>query len=429
MTPIPEVVDHLEPIEWVDIDDDSSSIHPPSTRPEDQDILVFTIHDGAQIPRHLWGERTEEILERPDIRHAYVHERDWGANLVAENLARALGLSGYLRVNLARFVLDFGRFPGTSALGEGYLTRHSMFPPVEHLLSEEAIYDVLDRYYDGISEVITQHFAAKRVSLGVHTYDALNATGTERPKISLVTRSLEYQIGSTIPPYVFDPLFPPILGEAVADRSLSYQVLLDLERSGHHTALNFPYLMPEGSVEIRAQVWFFFRHLRRHFCRSFPDTRERPEYQRTWQMLLDVTRRSTDCEQLRAYLHRYRAAPQGQESLFRRCRQAYARIQEFLGTHRHTLVDEYRYSPDRPSNVGIEVRKDLLSWIDAHRGTVEPRSEAQEFAHEIAGIFAGSVLEYVELTNRRADQSSDPPRLVGRGLRPAEAGQLDHLAD
>ncbi|MEM6793443.1 MAG: hypothetical protein AAF725_05645 [Acidobacteriota bacterium] len=406
----PEIVDHLVPVEEVALD---------PRRPADlsrDDVLIFTIHDGGQVPRHLWGRHTEEILARSDVRQSYVSERDWGANLVAEKLAEKLGLSGYLRVNLARFIMDFGRFPGTSAVGEGYLQRHSLFPPVEHLLTEDAIHEVLARYYDGISQVLTQHFATKRITIAIHTYDPYNATGTARPRIGLVTRSLSYQVESTIHPYVFDPLFPSILCEAVSDRALTYRILHDLEIAGHHTALNYPYLMPEGSVEIRAQVWFFFRHLREHFTRAFPETRDRAEYQRVWQMLLDVTRRSPDCERMRAFLHRYRAAPRGLEELFTKARRAYARIQEFLGTHRQTLVNDYRYAPERPSCVGVEVRKDQLAWVDNERGTVEPHDHGPAFADEVAGIFAGSVTEYVDNKNRRAAASFTRSALRDRGL-------------
>lgn len=409
----PEITEHLEPVEYVPVE-----TRGPAPASQDEDILVFTIHDGHQVPRHLWGDRTEEVLARPEVHQAYIHERDWGANRVAENLARQLGLSGYLRINLARFILDFGRFPGISAVGQDYLHRRCMYPPVEHLLSEEAIHQVLARYYDGISTTLTRHFATKRITLGVHTYDELNATGTERPKISLVTRSLEYQEHSTLSPHVFDPLFPPILCEATSDRALTYQILLDLEKAGHHTALNYPYTMPEGSVEIRAQVWFFFRHLRRQFTRTFPDSIDRPEYQRVWQMLLDVTRRSPDSQQLRAFLHLYRAAPRGLEKTFTKARAAYARIQEFLGTHRHALVEEFRYAPERPSCIGIEVRKDQLCWIDAERGMVEPHPQADAFAQEVSAIFGRSVLAYVSHKNHRAEQMREP-NFQGRGERPA----------
>lgn len=399
----PTITEHLEPVEYVPVRASGGS-----DAAAHEDILVFTIHDGDQVPRSLWGDRTEEILARPEVHHAYIHERDWGANQVAEHLARELGLGGYLRVNLARFILDFGRFPGTSSAGRDYLHRRCMYPPVEHLLSEEAIHQALALYYDGISQALTRHFATKRITLAVHTYDALNATGTERPKISLVTRSLEYQNRSALSPNVFDPLFPAILCEATSDRALTYQLLLDLERAGHHTALNYPYTMPEGSVEIRAQVWFFFRCLRRHFNRRFPDSAVRPEYQRVWQMLLDVTRRSPDAEQLRAYLHQYRAAPQGLEQTFGKARAAYARVREFLDTHRHSLVEGFRYAPERPSCVGIEIRKDQLCRIDSDLGTVEPHDRAHSFAREVSTIFARSVLAYVNEKNRLAEQQMEP---------------------
>ncbi|MEM1201682.1 MAG: hypothetical protein AAGN66_00485 [Acidobacteriota bacterium] len=398
MTPKPEIVDHLDPVEFVRLRPDSE------VSPLDRDILVFTIHDGDKVPRNLWGDRSEDVVSRPDVRHTYVHERDWGANLVAEEMVRALGLSGYLRVDLARVVLDFGRFPGTSAVGEAYLTRHALYPPVEHLLSPEAIHELLAHYYDGISQAITRHFSTKRITLAVHTYDSLNATGTERPGISLISRSLEYQNHSTIPRYTFDPLFPPILCEATADRALTYQILLDLEKAGHHTALNYPYVMPEGSVEIRAQVWFFYRHLRQSFLAQHPDAAERPEMQRLWQMLLDVTHREADCERLRGFLHQYRSAPRGQEKLFADARLAYQQVSDFLEANRQELVETYRYSPRRPSCLGIEVRKDLLATLDEDRGVVEPKPDAVPLAREVSEIFADSVRAYVEGKNQRAQQ-------------------------
>ncbi|MEM8932690.1 MAG: hypothetical protein AAGE94_16015 [Acidobacteriota bacterium] len=383
-------------------------VHGPAL---DEELLVFTLHDGDQIPRDLWGDRTEEVLARPDVRKAYLLERDWGADRVAAHLARELGLSGYLRLNLARVVLDFGRFAGTSRAGEPYLTRHCMFPPVEHLLSEQAIHDVLARFYDATSSELTQRFASKRLTLAVHTYDTFNATGTERPELSLVTRSMDYQQQSTLPGWLFDPLFPPILGETVADRRFTYRLAFDLEQAGYATAMDYPYVMPAGSVEIRAQVWFFFRHLRRAFTRAFPETRELPGYQRLWQMLLDPARRSPEAEQLRAYLHRYRSAPAGQDELFARARQAYARIQEFLGTHRAELVDNYRNSPVRPSTLGLEVRKDKLAWIDPDRGTVEPQPNADNYARRVARVIAGSVLDYIAERDPAELETGDLPAI------------------
>jgi hypothetical protein len=381
----PRVVENLEPIEFVRFDGRKNAGIPKDS------LLVFTIHDGGQVPRHLWGDRSEEVLNLEEVRYAYMRERDWGANRVAEHLARSLGLAGYLRVNLARVILDFGRFPGTSALGEEYLRRHSMFPPVEHLLSEDAKHEVLARYYDGISQGLTQHFVDKKLTIGVHTYDRFNRSGTERPRLSLISRSLEYQLHANLPPYIFDPLFPAVLAEATCDRSLIYRLGLDLEMAGHPTATDFPYLMPEGSVEIRAQVWYFFRHLRKAFTEAHPETRDKAEYLRIWQMLQDVTRRSPDCERLRAFLHRYRDAPPNLENVFARARTAYGEIKEFLQREHHKLVEGYSFSTTRASCLGIEVRKDQMSVLNERNEVLGPRELAGQRAEAIAEVIGTSI--------------------------------------
>jgi hypothetical protein len=380
-------VEHLETTEFV-----RTGL---ASNPGD-DVLVFTIHDGDQLPRRILGERTEEVLERPEVKMAHLQERDWGANLVAGHLAREAGLEGHLQVNLARLVLDFGRFPGSSAEGEAYLLRHALYPPFEHFLDEDVKQEILARYYDGISNDVVQHFADKRVTIAVHTYDDENQTGTERPELSLVERSLEYQQSSTVPPYVFDPLFPPILCESTSHRILTYRMLLDLERGGYRTVLNYPYVMPMGSVEIRAQVWFFFRHVRDAFLGEYPGRRDDPAYQRVWQMLLDVNRRSSDAERLRGYLHRYRDAPRGDEQLFVEARRAYGEVSRFLAAHRRRLVDDYRFSPARPSCLGIEVRKDLLYHVDLKKRTAEPRADADRTARQIARTMAPAIRGFLE---------------------------------
>ena len=43
---------------------------------------------------------------------AYYYERDWGASMVAGEIASFLGLPGHYSVNVARVLMDFGRFPG-----------------------------------------------------------------------------------------------------------------------------------------------------------------------------------------------------------------------------------------------------------------------------------------------------------------------------
>ena len=383
-------------------------------RPE-EDVLVFTIHDGGQVPRHLLGERTEEVLARPEVADAYVKERDWGANMVARELARELGLGGYLRINLARVVMDYGRFPGSSGPEATYLRRSAIFPPLHEILPEGAKHEVL-RYYDSISSSLTRRLPNKRVNLAIHTYDGVNASGEERPDVSLVSRLLEYQIDSTVPPDVFDPLFPAILCEATCHRALAYQALVNLEHGGYYSALNYPYVMPVGSLEIRAQVWFFFHHLQRHFEEAFPETRKSLAHGLVWSMLHDVIRRSWEGELLRGYLHRYREAPLHAQDLFAEARKAYFGIRDFLAAHRDELVDAYRYSAARPSCLGIEVRKDLLCEIDPGSRGVRLRSGAESVARDMARCIARAVRRYLEREEARPTAPARTPSGVGEAV-------------
>ena len=402
----PEITDDMEMVEAVPLHE-STEYSALERRPGDG-ALVFTIHDGAQIPRHLFGERSEEVIARPEVEAAFVHERDWGANLVARHLAQEIDASSYLRINLARVVMDFGRFPGCSSVGMEYLRRHAIFPPLEHFFAEEDRHRILGRYYDGASQAFVQHIADKQLTIAVHSYDPRNATGTRRPEVGLVARSLEYQLHSTMPPYIFDPLFPPELCESTCQRLLTYQALADLERGGWHTALNYPYIMPEGSVEIRAQVWLFFRYLRDCFTRALPETRDRPGYQRVWHLLLDVVRRSADAERLRGYLHRYREAPADSRRLFAEARAAYGEIAAYLAAHRDDLLAGYRFSGRRTSCLGIEVRKDLLCEIDSDRNAVRLRDDAESTARQVAACLAPAVKAYLAEHSRPAAEAEAP---------------------
>ena len=58
---------------------------------------------------------------------------------------------------------------------------------------------------------------------------------------------------------VFDPLDPDVLGESTCSRTLRDRISLNLKRAGFRVGHNHPYLLPEGCVEVRTQVWYFFR--------------------------------------------------------------------------------------------------------------------------------------------------------------------------
>ena len=409
-TTLPKIVDDIDMFEFVRLSNDPTNV--------DAQILIYTIHDGDQMPRHLFGELEDGPMTHGDVRHAYRTERDWGANLVARSLAEELGTSGYARVNLARVALDFGRFPGSSSLGVPYLFRKSIYPPLESMLAPEIKHELINRYYDGISTELTRLFSTRLLTIGIHTYDAQNASGTFRPEVSLVTRSLEYQADSTIPEYLYDPMFPAELCETTCDRAMSYRTALEVEQSGRHVAINYPYLMPAGCVEVRAQVWFFFRYLREEFQKKFPDTQHKLAFQRIWQMLLDVTRRSADAQALRGYLHRYREPSSGQEGLFAQARLAYNAIRHFRYEENERLLRGYRLGERRPSCLGIEVRKDLLARIDLPGGRVTPHPDARHNARDIAHHIGRGVQAYLSRLSEANPIEAAPPFPLGQDGRP-----------
>ena len=229
-------------------------------------LLVGTIHEGEYIPEECWNALQEAAKSKPKLNgifeHHYAAERDWGADLVSSFLIDNLNQKGYpcpyyYRVNIARVLMDFGRFPGITPAKASHLSRFAINYPFSHLLDYDLKKSVLENYYDEISRKLEQVIHDKTLSIAIHTYDKYNEAGTERPLMSVITRPLSYQTTSQMPLEFFDPLYPAILGEYTADRKLTYRISLTLEQAGIPVAHNYPYNFPDGSVEMRAQVWFF----------------------------------------------------------------------------------------------------------------------------------------------------------------------------
>ena len=185
---------------------------------------------------------------------------------------------------------------------------------------------------------------------------------------------------------LFDPACPHEIAEVTADRILRSRIALTLEEKAISTADNYPYSLPEGSVEVRSQVWHFFRHVQQRFHASSKPSEplEAEAPQRVWRMLLDTNLRSAESDALRSYLHMFRRAPEGQRSLFENARTYYEQIVQYIETNRAELVASYRTSIDRPSSLLIEVRKDLI-WTYDKGQPVGPRPDnAQLIARSIA---------------------------------------------
>ena len=88
----------------------------------------------------------------------------------------------------------------------------------------------------------------RRHILTIHTYDVHNPSLTERPELSLITRSQSYQNNSHLPFGLFDPLFPDVLMESSTDPVLRDRIALTLEKLGVRVEHNYPYCLPDGSL-------------------------------------------------------------------------------------------------------------------------------------------------------------------------------------
>ncbi len=353
---------------------------PPGLR---QAVVVDAIHDGDVIPEEFLVDADGRPVPETAYLRSYVIERDWGAALVSQALSQKLGLPGTWRVEIARVVMDFGRFPGITPRETTHLSRRAINYPFSALLGFEQKRRILDHYYDAISARIDTIVADAQVKIAIHTYDRHNPSGTLRPPVSVLTRCEGYQYHSEMPIDAFDPLYPDVLGEFTADRRLRDRISLTLERAGISTEHNYPYLLPDGSVEVRSQVWNFFRRLREAFVATHPETAEDDVYTLVWNMLLDTNHRCPQSELLRSYLHAYRRVSPENEVRFARARRVYTQIGRFVNQNHGEFVERYRHRATRPSALGIEIRKDLVYNFDERGYPIAPKLETIELVAEI----------------------------------------------
>jgi len=372
-------------------------------------VVVDTIHDGHIVPRRLLeSPRVRPLVEDGSLWRSYVVERDWGANLVAKHLVRALGLGGFHNVTTARLVMDFNRFPGSSPPDATPLDRLAIIEPFSSVLNHAEKRYVLRKFYDAVSDMMEAAIYGKLIKIAVHTYDAFNESRTERPKVSLITRALSYQLHSHLPFGLFDPIFPDVLAESSCHSILRDRLAITLEKAGISVEHNYPYCAPDGSLEIRSQPWFYFQRVRSLFEESHPATRGRPAFDRVWAMLLNTNLRDGDAEALRGFLHRFRGTPEGLKDDFAAAAEAYEMIAEFTRSNPE-LITGYRRSPDRTSSLSIEVRKDLVFRFEDG----EPVEPLEDNAREIAEKVAQAVAIYLE---------NDREEVLSAAGRPSSAG-------
>ncbi len=383
------------PVEFVEVDSNPEPAIPEAFRGR---ILIHTVHDGDCIPEaFIRNDEGEHYVDPELLERRFVKERDWGADLVARSIAEAMGLRGFARVRLARVLMDFNRFPGSTPhdTGDFSLERLAISYPFAHRLDHDRKTTLLESYYDRMSSMLERELVHdKLIMIAVHTYDELNASSTRRPHLSILSSVLGYQRDSRMPYGIFDPMYPDVLGESTCSRILRDRVSLSLERHQFRVSHNYPYSLPAGCLEVRAQVWLFFKYLRERFESEHAETREDPAYMLVWRMLMNTNLRYQEGATLFGYLHRYRRVKKKERASFEAAGRAYAHIERFL--EQSSCLRDFRRSRDRPSSLGLEVRKDLVCTLD-EAGQPQPRGEEQTNRAKMIGeVIAKAVGTFLE---------------------------------
>ena len=383
-------------VSWVDAQTDDTR---PIACPYDDvtKVQVLTLHDGAYVPqRILDAPALAQVHADGSLAQSFQVKRDWGANLLAGHLAAALGTRGFHRVNVSRLVMDFNRFPGSTPRNASHLDKLAISGYLARDLDHVDKRWVLETLYDGVSGEMDAAISDKLLVISVHTYDERNPSDTQRPEVSLLGRSHSYQQTSQLPFGLFDPLFPAVLAESAVRGALRDRIALTLEKAGVFVEHNYPYCLPDGSLEIRCQPWFFFKRLRTHYEQAHPAATDDDAHNRVWTMLRNTNQRSADANALFGYLHHFHEAPPGQRKTFERSRRAYEAIANHLANH-EALVHTYRFAQDRTSALTIEVRKDLVWRFDEDGNPLGPREDS---ARELGTLLAQGIGTYLREDRR-----------------------------
>lgn len=371
-------------------------------------VAVLAVHDGQAIPRRFRVRPDgSPIVDPEELERQFVEMRDWGANIVAEELASALGAPSYVSCRVARVLVDFNRFPGsTQPENQDALEALAIGELFGEALDHHQKTDLLESFYDPISATIESVVEDSLIGLSMHTYDEAHQSQNKRAHVSIISLALSYQRDAQLPYGVFDPMYPDHLAESTCSRILRDRMSLNLERSGFRVTHNHPYALPDGSIEMRAQVWHFFRFLRRRFEAEFPEAVGDPAYERVFTMLSDTNLRMAEAEEMRGFLHRFRRVSDERRPALLASLDAYKRVEAFVRDS--TVVKDYRRSPERPSSVGIEVRKDLVCSFDEDTGLPLPTSpEQRQVARQIAQAIASSIRTYFA-TDRQVYETASP---------------------
>ncbi|HJL40813.1 MAG TPA: hypothetical protein RMG48_05870 [Myxococcales bacterium LLY-WYZ-16_1] len=357
-------------------------------------VHVDAIHDGNRIPAEYLSHAPEPAWEGLQAR--YATERDWGAALLAGALAGALRLEGFHRVNTARVLLDFGRFPGVTPSGAGEKERCAIHAPFDSWLTFDQRRRLLEGHYDRISADMARCIEGARIKVAVHTHDPGPDGARTRPPVTLLTQVKRpaHGAGSDRPSHAlgpFDPLFPPELFQSTADRLLRARLTLTLEEHGINVSENDPEPLPLGSVEARGIVWKYFRELRQAYERAHPCRPERRSARElVWEMLSDTSLRSGTAVSLRGSIHQLRNPPPVFADQFDAALREYEAIRHHVLDHWDEWVAEAANPARRTSFLVVLVRKDIL-WNGTQGPFGAPRREP---ARQLARVLAKGIRRY-----------------------------------
>lgn len=366
---------------------------PDSIADWDPHVVVDVVHDGTRVPTSLTPFFDDDGSFRPEVKDAFVRERDWGACALADRLAYHLGLRGYHSVQAARVACDYNRFRGWSVPEAGHLGRRAIFPPASELLAPRMGEEALQTCFDPVSRALyarcEEAFGDELVKdsrltrITVHTYDERAGAGHLRPKCSLIFTPFEYHEFARLPASVYPPVFPDQLAEFTADRALAYRMALMLEKNYLPVAVNSPYFLPLGGAEMRLQVYCYIRHLQQLVERTGSDA-DNARFEGLWPCLLDID-------------HPWVGRDIGDEQ-----QEALDALCAWVETHHFEAVERYRYSAFRPNAIEVELRKDLAydgSWktLADGREAFVPEEDGLRLddIDRIAAIMAAGIREYL----------------------------------
>lgn len=356
-----------------------------------QHLLIDVVHDGEAIPddRRLagLGKLLADAERRPELLADHARERDWGAECVARELARALEAPGYWRVTIARGLLDFNCFPGVSRRPTRHPERYAMRPPWTTFLEPADVREVLE-YYDRIAERLRDvcELKVKRgnelrkldplrsqfVRLAVHTFEADSTSGRTGPTLRVLHRLEARDPESDPAAEAFDPVYPEALAESSADPRLAYRIGLAARPDETGISVDFPDELAPGSIESRLRVWLFMRHLQEQFMVD-PETapywermqtvpqRGRAAWDLVWEMLRGTSNRSVEAAALSNYLHRYgQRGPHLAETFLHECAAVWREVRNFRDRHLPELLRGFGQAAGLPGSLAVECDRAFL---------------------------------------------------------------------